>query len=548
MRCDKRVAAEYVRSKKGMLELQTMYAWENKNSRSVSTTLTMPEKTDPYRTSETYSVITPTTKDNIQPGTEKSKTRFQLKEPIEETKDLIAAHNVDADKLNKMLDYDGIPMPSVAITKAKQGWDKFGDISLIFKKGAIDPEKSPKNNEVAAVVVPDTTPESLIEKAKERGLKVVQYDPNVEDSRKNKVNAIEGVRFQFSDIICKSSIMKDCIQRAKRMALTDFPILINGESGTGKELFAQSVHQYSARSAHPFIALNCASLSNELLESELFRYEDGAFTGAKRGGKKGLFELAQNGTIFLDEIGEMPVLLQAKLLRILQEQEIRKLGSSTTIPINVRIITATNRDLPAMIEQGHFRLDLYYRISMFTLVIPPLRERKDDILPLSEYFLKSFKPYHSITPELQELLLSYPWKGNIRELQNCVEYMAYMGFGALTPDDLPPGYSKKADTPSQTDISHFQDHLQIFNSSADFPDLFSRDEILCQRILALLYDQPMGRMRILKELNYDYTGHEIKKAFDYLHAKNWIKSSRGRGGTSLTPTGMKKFQDTQRLQ
>ena len=192
-----------------MLELQTMYAWENRNSRSVSTTLTMPEKTDPYRTSETYSVITPATKDNIQPGTEKSKTRFQLKEPIEETKDLIAAHNVDADKLNKMLDYDGIPMPSVAITKARQGWDKFGDISLIFKKGAIDPEKSPKNNEVAAVVVPDKTPESLIEKVKERGLKVVQYSPNVEDSRKNKVNAIEGVRFQLQDVDSEGNNLTD---------------------------------------------------------------------------------------------------------------------------------------------------------------------------------------------------------------------------------------------------------------------------------------------------------------------------------------------------
>ena len=161
--------------------------------------------------------------------------------------------------------------------------------------------------------------------------------------RKKSIHKNAAAKYQFSDIICKSSVMKDCIQRAKRMALTDFPILINGESGTGKELFAQSVHQYSARSAHPFIALNCASLSNELLESELFGYEEGAFTGAKRGGKKGLFELAQNGTIFLDEIGEMPVILQAKLLRVLQEQEIRKLGSSTTIPINVRIITATNR-------------------------------------------------------------------------------------------------------------------------------------------------------------------------------------------------------------
>ena len=360
--------------------------------------------------------------------------------------------------------------------------------------------------------------------------------------RKKSIHKNAAAKYQFSDIICKSSVMKDCIQRAKRMALTDFPILINGESGTGKELFAQSVHQYSARSAHPFIALNCASLSNELLESELFGYEEGAFTGAKRGGKKGLFELAQNGTIFLDEIGEMPVILQAKLLRVLQEQEIRKLGSSTTIPINVRIITATNRNLPDMIEQGLFRLDLYYRISMFTLVIPPLRERIDDILPLSEHFLKSFKIHHSITPALQELLLSYSWKGNIRELQNCIEYMAYMGSGALTPNDLPPGYNKKMITTSQTDLIHSQKDSPISNSSVEFSDLFSREGTLCQRILSLLYQQPMGRMKILKELNYDYTEHEIKKAFEYLHEKNWIKSSRGRGGTSLTSAGVQQFR------
>ena len=365
--------------------------------------------------------------------------------------------------------------------------------------------------------------------------------------RKKSIHKNAAAKYQFSDIICKSDIMKDCIQRAKRMALTDFPILINGESGTGKELFAQSIHQYSSRSAHPFIALNCASLSNELLESELFGYEDGAFTGAKRGGKKGLFELAQNGTIFLDEIGEMPVLLQAKLLRVLQEQEIRKLGSGTTIPINVRIITATNRNLSSMIEQGLFRLDLYYRISMFTLVIPPLRERTDDILLLSEYFLKNFKTHHSITPALQELLLSYPWKGNIRELQNCIEYMAYMGAGTLTPDDLPPGYSKKMTLHSQADLPHREDNLPTLNSSVEFSDLYSREETLCRQILSLLRQQPMGRMKILKELNYDYTEHEIKKAFDYLHEKNWIKSSRGRGGTSLTSIGIQQFQKIQKL-
>ena len=156
--------------------------------------------------------------------------------------------------------------------------------------------------------------------------------------------------------------------------------------------------------------------------------------------------------------------------------------------------------------------------------------------------MKSFKIHHSITPALQELLLSYSWKGNIRELQNCIEYMAYMGSGALTPDDLPPGYSKKMVTTSQTGIMHPQKNSSISNSSVEFSDLFSREETLCQRILSLLYQQPMGRMKILKELNYDYTEHEIKKAFEYLHEKNWIKSSRGRGGTSLTSAGVQQFR------
>ncbi len=171
------------------------------------------------------------------------------------------------------------------------------------------------------------------------------------------------------------------------MALTDNPILITGETGTGKEAFTQSIHNHSNRKNKPFVAINCASLPSELLESELFGYEDGSFTGAKRW-KKGLFELAHTGTIFLDEIGDMPHDLQVKLLRVLQEKEIRKIGGTSIIPIDVRILAATNKDLEKLIIENKFRMDLFYRISMFTLDLPPLRNRLEDIPLLLESFLK----------------------------------------------------------------------------------------------------------------------------------------------------------------
>ncbi|MDX5716558.1 sigma 54-interacting transcriptional regulator, partial [Clostridioides difficile] len=191
-------------------------------------------------------------------------------------------------------------------------------------------------------------------------------------------------KYKFNNIIGNSSIIKDCIKKAKKMALTDNPILITGETGTGKEAFTQSIHNHSNRKNKPFVAINCASLPSELLESELFGYEDGSFTGAKKGGKKGLFELAHTGTIFLDEIGDMPHDLQVKLLRVLQEKEIRKIGGTSIIPIDVRILAATNKDLEKLIIENKFRMDLFYRISMFTLDLPPLRKRLEDIPLLLE--------------------------------------------------------------------------------------------------------------------------------------------------------------------
>ncbi|MDW7671400.1 MAG: sigma 54-interacting transcriptional regulator [Bacillota bacterium] len=230
----------------------------------------------------------------------------------------------------------------------------------------------------------------------------------------------------FKDIYGGSNKLREIIKQARIYARSDSPVLILGESGTGKELFARASHNESRRSHKLFVALNCAAIPDQLLESELFGYDEGAFTGGKKKGKTGLLELANGGTVFLDEIGEMPAHLQVKLLRVLQEKTIRKLGGSHEIPVNVRIITATNRDIKNMVETGQFRLDLFYRINVFTLTVPPLRERREDIEVLAGEFIRRYsqeykKKILSIDPEALEKLKEYQWPGNIRELQNMIE-------------------------------------------------------------------------------------------------------------------------------
>ncbi|MFA6506961.1 MAG: sigma 54-interacting transcriptional regulator [Treponemataceae bacterium] len=237
--------------------------------------------------------------------------------------------------------------------------------------------------------------------------------------------------YQFGNILCENSLMKALIANAYKYSQVDSSVLIIGETGTGKELFAQSIHNASKRSLHPFVAVNCAALPEQLLESELFGYTEGSFSGAVKGGRIGLFELAHKGTIFLDEIGEMPLSLQAKILRVLQEREIRKIGGDMVVPVDVRIISATNINIQDRIRNGQFRQDLYYRLDLLNIKIPPLRRRPEDIELLFRHFIHKYavdsgKRAPRIDPDVLPFLQSYPWLGNIRELRNFSERMVIL--------------------------------------------------------------------------------------------------------------------------
>ena len=233
-------------------------------------------------------------------------------------------------------------------------------------------------------------------------------------------------KYEIEEIIGNSDAMKLTKELAKRIATSNSTVLLTGESGTGKELFAQAIHGMSKRKNNPFVAVNCAAIPGELFESELFGYEAGAFSGAKREGKPGKVELAMNGTLFLDEISELPYEAQGKLLRVLQEKEVERIGGVSSKHIDVRIIAATNRDLGNLVEEGKFRQDLYYRLYVFDLTIPSLRERDIDILPLAHYFIDYFNERFDlevkyIDRKLQEWMLDYDWPGNVRELKAFIE-------------------------------------------------------------------------------------------------------------------------------
>lgn len=252
-----------------------------------------------------------------------------------------------------------------------------------------------------------------------------------------------GEQFSFHNIIGKSAAMQQMFSTLSMVAPTDATVLITGESGTGKELVANALHQNSARKERPFIKLNCAALNENLLESELFGHESGAFTGAA-GRRKGRFELANKGTLFLDEIGDMSLQTQAKILRVLQEGEFERLGGTETVRVDVRLIAATHKDLESMIEEGSFRQDLYFRLSVVPVDLPALRERSVDIPELANHFLRRFveknrKDIKDIHPEALNLLMQYEWPGNIRELENSIERAVILCLGEqITPQELPP--------------------------------------------------------------------------------------------------------------
>lgn len=280
----------------------------------------------------------------------------------------------------------------------------------------------------------------------------------IAEVEKRKGNVVLAPTYSFDTMLGNSEAMKHAIRLAKKVAATDVPILLTGETGTGKEVFAHAIHEASERSQHQMVEINCSAFSKDLMESELFGYKAGAFTGALKD-KKGLFEVANHGTLFLDEIGEMPFELQARLLRVLESGEYIKVGDTKPTKVDVRIISATNRDLKQEITKENFREDLYFRLSVFHIQLPALRERREDIEGLANLFLQRIsKKMHvdvqGMTPEYLNALKNAPWHGNIRELKNVVECSSIVSDGMLTWEDLP------------LDLQHPSDNSN--NSNGDF--------------------------------------------------------------------------------
>lgn len=306
-------------------------------------------------------------------------------------------------------------------------------------------------------------------------------------------------RYNFENIIGKSQEIRDCIKIAKRYSDFDSTVLIYGETGTGKEMFAQSIHNASKRAKGPFVAINCASLSETLMESELFGYVEGAFTGASKGGKTGLFEIAHGGTIFLDEISEMPLSIQAKLLRVIQEKAIMKLGDDKIIPVDVRIIAASNKDLYQQIKKGAFRADLYYRLNVLNLRIPPLRDRKEDIILLFEHFLDLYSmKFHMGKPIIDrngyEIIQKYNWPGNVRELENFTErLLAAYGSTYITSEKILYMLGLESD-----DILNYDN----YNSSKTISNIKYIDE---EEIYRILKENNFNKTRTAKQLGIGRT-------------------------------------------
>lgn len=323
---------------------------------------------------------------------------------------------------------------------------------LAIKKGAFDYiAKGDEDNKILPVV------KNAMEKA-------------TLHSRIEKLEKRVGQKFSFDNIMGSTTAIRKIIDISKRVAMTDTPVLLVGETGTGKEIFAQSIHYAGERKKQPFVAINCSAFSKELLESEMFGYVAGAFTGANKN-KKGLFEEADKGTLFLDEIGELDISLQAKFLRAIETNSFIKAGDTKPSTVDVRIIAATNRNLEEEIKKGSFRDDLYYRISVVKIEIPPLRERKEDIREFTDYFIAFFsrklnKNISSVTDDFYSMLLNYSFPGNIRELKNIIERTVILSDGQLSASLLPAdvstlsGQTDSADSLANVEREHIMKILE----------------------------------------------------------------------------------------
>lgn len=337
--------------------------------------------------------------------------------------------------------------------------------------------------------------------------------------------------YTFSDIKGKSQALKHAIELGKKMAANSQSILLLGENGTGKELFAHAIHQHSLRRNGPFVAINCASLPENLLESELFGYADGAFTGARKGGKPGLFQQADGGTIFLDEIGEISPAIQVKLLRVLQEKQVIPVGGTGILAVDCRVIAATNRNLEHAVLEGDFREDLYYRLAVLPLDIPSLRERKEDIPLIIQDHLDRLHVQKKCSPQVMELLMRHEWRGNIRELKNVMDYAVTVSEGPMIQlQDLPQRLTKLLDESAQTDT--------FADGQRNEQDM----EILRSLYPYYIANKPVGRYQlarspVLRALGW--TESALRNKLKQLEQQGLVSSGTTRQGTTLTEKGLR---------
>ncbi|CAH2214887.1 sigma-54 interaction domain-containing protein [Tepidibacter aestuarii] len=346
-------------------------------------------------------------------------------------------------------------------------------------------------------------------------------------------------KYRFEDIIGNSDIITKTKDIAIRMSTSDSSILISGESGTGKELFAQAIHNNSSRKNYQFVAINCGAFPESLLESELFGYEEGAFTGARKGGKPGLFELAHNGTLFLDEIGEMPINLQKRLLRVLQEREVMRIGGDRLIKVNIRLIAATNRNLKQMVKKGDFREDLYYRLNVLPLKIPPLRNRKEDILIIINEMKRKSGYNFNLTQRAKEKLIDHTWRGNIRELKNYIEYFSNIGIDYIDINDLP--FKEEANLNSIVFNPHEKELLDKFREDVG-KDEYKYIFILKELKEAYKNEKRLGRRSLhekAKNKGIFISEQEIRLILINLEKFMMVDINKGRRGTNITKYGIK---------
>ena len=349
-------------------------------------------------------------------------------------------------------------------------------------------------------------------------------------------------KYSFDDVIGQSEAIRKTKETLARMAVSESPILLIGETGTGKELFAHAVHGASRRSGGPFVAINVAAFPENLLESELFGYEEGAFTGAKKGGRPGLFELAHKGTLFLDEVEGMSPALQIKLLRALQEREVMRVGGNRIIHVDVRIVAATNEALEQKVREGTFRRDLYYRLNTLPAVIPPLTERGDDMFLLMDHFRRELNGSFRLTEPVRDFFRRHTWPGNIRELRNVVEYFIYTGHPDITMEDLPPTLflsgapvSRPAPAPAAP-----EERSSALSGAFRF--------VLSQLYEASEAQVPMGRDKLLqraREAHVPLSQQEVRSILSDMADRGLARVSRGRGGSQLTPKGREAWEKGQ---